>query len=127
MAERQILDDTINIRRPKALCLPQRSPPFRPFALKQMAPAGASVQHFAGAGYLETFAYRLFGLNAFGASHIVLSFSERLGVFTRSTEVRGDFSRDFELLSRQLAQLTPEFQCCRIGLSLVALIPPPQP
>jgi len=69
MAKRQILLDTINVGRPEDLRLPQRTPPFRPFALEQMAPAGAPEQHFAGAGYLETFAYGLFGLNAFGTSH----------------------------------------------------------
>jgi len=69
MAERQILRDTINVGRPENLRFPQRPSPFRPFALEQMASAGAPEKHFAGAGYLETFAHRLFGLNAFGTSH----------------------------------------------------------
>ena len=69
MAERQTLCDTVNVGRPEDLRLPQRPPPFRAFPLEQMAPARAPEQHFASAGYLEAFAYRLFGLNAFGTSH----------------------------------------------------------
>ena len=80
MAERQTLRDTVNVGRPEDLRLSQRPPPFRAFPLEQMAPARAAEQHFAGPSYLETFAYRLFGLNAFGPSHRVLSFGERLDV-----------------------------------------------
>lgn len=70
MAERQTLRDAINVGRSEVPRFAQRPPPFCTFALEQMAPAGAPEQHFAGAGYLETFADRLFGLNAFGTSHM---------------------------------------------------------
>ena len=70
MAERQTLRDTINVGRPEDLRFSQRPSPFRTFALEQMAPAGAPEQHFTGAGYLETFADRLFGFDAFGTSHM---------------------------------------------------------
>jgi len=57
MAERQILFDAINVGWPEDTGFSQRPSPFRTFALEQMAPAGASEQHFAGAGYLETFGH----------------------------------------------------------------------
>jgi hypothetical protein len=47
----------------------QRPAAFGTFALKQMAPARAPAQHFAGTGYLETFGHGLFGLNAFWTPH----------------------------------------------------------
>jgi len=80
MAKRQTLRDTVNVGRPEDLRLSQRPPTFRPFALEQMAPAGPAEQHFARAGYLETFAYGLLGFNAFGASHIFSLLSERRDV-----------------------------------------------
>src|SRR5579862_1645175 len=79
-----------------------------------------------GPGYLETFAHRLFGLNAFWTSHTG-SFIWRAAGCSRSGGVEGDFIRDFEPLSRQPAQLISEFKRCRIGLSTGALIPPAQP
>jgi hypothetical protein len=54
VAERQILRDTINVGWSEARCFSQRSATFGTLALQQMASAGASVQDFAGAGYLET-------------------------------------------------------------------------
>ena len=72
MAERQTLRDAVNVGLPEDLHLSQRAPPFGAFPLEQMTPPGAPEQHFAGSGYLETFAYRFFGLNAFGTSHMVL-------------------------------------------------------
>jgi len=57
VAERQILFDAINIGGSEKVGLAQRSSPFGTLALQQMASAGAPEQHFAGAGYLETFAH----------------------------------------------------------------------
>jgi len=56
-AEGQILFDTINVGWPEAPGLAQRPSPFGTFALKQMASAGASVQHFAVGGNFETFGH----------------------------------------------------------------------
>ena len=70
MAERQVLRDAINVGRPEDVRFSQRPPPFRTLPLKQMALARPAEQHFAGAGYLETFAHGLFGFDAFGTSHM---------------------------------------------------------
>ena len=55
VAEGQILFDTINVRWSDEHRFAQRPAAFGTFALKQMASARASAQHFAGTGYLETF------------------------------------------------------------------------
>jgi hypothetical protein len=57
VAEGQILCDTINVDRPEEPGFSQRPAAFGTFALKQMASAGASEQHFTGARYLETFGH----------------------------------------------------------------------
>jgi hypothetical protein len=57
VAEGQILFDAINVGWPEKVGLAQRSSPFGTLALQQMASACTSEQHFAGAGYLETFAH----------------------------------------------------------------------
>jgi hypothetical protein len=57
MAEGQILFDPIHVRSVHEPGFAQRPAAAGIFALQQMALAGASPQHFAGAGYLETFGY----------------------------------------------------------------------
>ena len=57
MAEGEVLHDTINVGWPEKPGFPQRPSPFGILALKQMAFAGASEQHFASAGYLEPFGH----------------------------------------------------------------------
>jgi hypothetical protein len=69
MAEGQILFDSIHIGRSDERGFAQCSTAFGAFALKQMASARAATQHFAGAGYLETFGYGLSGFDSLGASH----------------------------------------------------------
>jgi|SRR5579871_6375605 len=104
VAERQTLRDTVNVGRPENLRFSQRPPPFGAFPLEQMTPPGAPEQDFPGTGYLETFAYGLFGLNAFGASHMGSLNWRARGILKRSRGVKGGISRDFKPLSRQLAQ-----------------------
>ena len=57
MAEWQILLDPINVGEAEEPRLSQRPAAAGTFAFKQMASARASEQHFAGAGYLETFGH----------------------------------------------------------------------
>ena len=57
MAEWQILCDTINVGVSDEPGHSQGPAATGAFALKQMASTCASEQHFAGAGYLETFGY----------------------------------------------------------------------
>ena len=57
IAEWQILFDTINVCGSNERRLSQGPAAFRAFTLKQVAPTSASEQHFAGAGYLETFGH----------------------------------------------------------------------
>jgi hypothetical protein len=69
VAERKILQDAINVGCPEELRIAQPAAALGTFALKQMAPARAAVQNFAGASDLETLGYSLPGLNSFGTSH----------------------------------------------------------
>jgi hypothetical protein len=55
VAERQILFDTIGVGWSNDSRLSQRPSAFGTFALKQMASACPSAQHFPGAGYFEAF------------------------------------------------------------------------
>jgi hypothetical protein len=55
VAEGQILYDAINVGWPDEPDLAQGTAAFGTFALQQMASAGAAEQHFAVAGYPETF------------------------------------------------------------------------
>src|ERR1043166_1273459 len=57
VAERQILCDAIHVGGPDERGLSQRAAAFGTFALKQMPPARTPAQHFAGAGYFETFGH----------------------------------------------------------------------
>ena len=64
--------------------------------------ARAAEQDLARPGYFETFGHGLFCLNAFGASHRVLSF-EQVRKITRSGWVMVKFGCRFELLTGQPA------------------------
>jgi hypothetical protein len=57
VTEWQILFDAINVSWVKNLGFFYSPAPFRIFGAQQVAAAGATVQHFAGAGDLETFGY----------------------------------------------------------------------
>jgi hypothetical protein len=57
MTERQILYDAINVCGSDECRLSQRSAVFGIFALQQVAPTGASEEHFTGAGNFETFGH----------------------------------------------------------------------
>ena len=57
MAERQILQYTINVGWSEERGLSQRSAAFGAFALKQVATACPVKQHFPGSGDFETFRY----------------------------------------------------------------------
>jgi hypothetical protein len=55
VAEWQILFNTIKVGGSDQHRFAQRPSPFGTLALKQMAPARASAEHFSGPGYLESF------------------------------------------------------------------------
>ena len=57
VTEWQILFDAINVGWPKDPGFFQPPAPFGIFGAQQVAAAGATVQHLAGAGDLETFGY----------------------------------------------------------------------
>lgn len=105
MAEGQILQNPVSIGAVNLLRFAQASPPFGALALQQMAPTRSTMHDFAGAGYFETLAYSLSGLNAFGTTHIG-SFLWSAKQFPRLVcqIIQGLFSRNFETryLSRQV-------------------------
>ena len=57
MTEWQILFDTVNVGWVNNLGLFNSTAPFGILGAQQVAPAGATEQHLAGAGDLETFGY----------------------------------------------------------------------
>jgi hypothetical protein len=69
VAERQILQDSINIRCVHDGGFSEAAAVLGVFALQQMAFAGVTAQDFAGAGDLEPFAHGLSRFDAFGSSH----------------------------------------------------------
>ena len=77
MTKRQILKDTIGVRRAQNPGVAQRSAALRAFMLEQMPLAGAPAQDLARGGDLEPFCHRLSGFYSFGASHENDSLSAR--------------------------------------------------
>lgn len=71
MAERQVLEDAIDVGCSQDADLSDGSAAFRALALHQVPSARASEQDLASAGYLESFGYGFAGLDSFGASHVV--------------------------------------------------------
>ena len=69
MAERQILRDTIGIRRINDGTLAEPTAALGVFALQQVAFAGVAAHDFTGAGDFESFGYGFLRFNTFRASH----------------------------------------------------------
>jgi hypothetical protein len=106
VAEWQILFDTINIGWSNEHCIAQRPAALGTLALKQMASARASAQHFAGAGYFESFSYALSGFNASGTPHIKSLSSTSAKHITRSRRVMRDIIRIFVVREIELESLS---------------------
>jgi hypothetical protein len=69
MAERQVLDDAVNIRLVHDHSLAEAAEAFGVFSLRQVTATGAGAQDFAGGGDLEPFGYGFLRFDAFGTSH----------------------------------------------------------
>jgi hypothetical protein len=82
MAERQILQYTVNIRRVHLFGGAKMAPALRAFGLLQVTLARQHAHYFPGAGYLESFGHRLLRFYTFGSSHNSL-FSKRTATIRR--------------------------------------------
>jgi hypothetical protein len=69
MAERQVLQDAISIRRINHGAFAETAAVFGILALQQVAFAGVATQDFAGARDLEPLGHGLLCFDAFGTSH----------------------------------------------------------
>jgi hypothetical protein len=79
VAERQVLQNSIGIRRINLLGSAETAAALRAFGSQQMALACAGAHHFATTGYLEPFGNRLLRFDTFGASHKFTFLCKRAG------------------------------------------------
>ena len=69
MTERQVLRDTINVRRIHRGPAAKIAAAFGTLALGQVPPTGPSIQDLSAGRNFKTFGRGLFGFNTFGTSH----------------------------------------------------------
>src|SRR4051812_37998820 len=79
MAERQALGDPIGIGMMHFFASAEITATSCTLALQKMAFTGAHAHDFTASGDFEPFRYRFFGLNAFWASHKIISFRPKWG------------------------------------------------
>src|SRR6266581_7222489 len=79
VAEREILDDAIDVGLVNDRSFAEPAATFRVFTGEQMASSGVGAQHFAGGGDFETFGDGFLCFDAFGTTHKVNFRSKRAG------------------------------------------------
>src|SRR6266568_8373512 len=79
VAERQILDDAINVGLVHHRSFAEPAAAFGTLTGEQMASAGVGAQHFAAGSDFETFGDGFLCFDAFGATHKVNFRSKRAG------------------------------------------------
>src|SRR2546427_13027101 len=77
VAEREILDDAIDVGFVNDRSFAEPAATFRVFTGEQMASSGVGAQHFAGGGDFETFGDGFLCFDAFGTTHKVNFRSKR--------------------------------------------------
>src|SRR6266702_3646723 len=88
VAEREILDDAIDVGLVNDRSFATPAATFRVFTGEQMASAGVGTQHFAGCCDFEAFGHGFFCFDAFGTTHKVNFRSKRAAKIGRGLHRR---------------------------------------